>query len=339
MHKPINGGHMHALVMIEPSPGPDRTEVRQLPEPHPGVGQVSIDVCYAGINFIDVMARRGDPGYATSWPCVPGLEVAGTIRETGSSVTGLSGGQRVVAFTRGGGLAEIALADAVLVAPLPGEVPLPAAAAVPLMLSTALLLLQDVARFRPGERVLMHSASGGVGSAVAQVVAALGGGLRIGTLGRPDKVADAQRSGWDVTLVRDGGLAQAIREAAGGGVDIILDPSGTSLLEVDIEVAAPGGRIVLFGNPGGARPAALPALNRLIAGNVAIAGFSMSRLSVTAPAKVAAALGSGLRLLADGKVDLAVTEIRSLDQVPAVHELLAQGRGSGKYVAALKVPG
>lgn len=122
-------------------------------------------------------------------------------------------------------------------------------------------------------------------------------------------------------------------------MDIILDPSGTSLLEVDIEVAAPGGRIVLFGNPGGARPAALPALNRLIAGNVAIAGFSMSRLSVTAPAKVAAALGSGLRLLADGKVDLAVTEIRSLDQVPAVHELLAQGRGSGKYVAALKVPG
>ena len=86
MHKPINGGHMHALVMIEPSPGPDRTEVRQLPEPHPGVGQVSIDVCYAGINFIDVMARRGDPGYATSWPCVPGLEVAGTIGETGSSV-------------------------------------------------------------------------------------------------------------------------------------------------------------------------------------------------------------------------------------------------------------
>ena len=65
----------------------------------------------------------------------------------------------------------------------------------------------------------------------------------------------------------------------------------------------------------------------------------MSRLSVTASAKVAAALGSGLRLLADGKVDLAVTEIRSLDQVPAVHQLLAQGRGSGKYVAALKVPG
>lgn len=330
---------MHALVMTEPSPGPDRSEVRELPDPHPADGQVSIDVAYAGINFIDVMARRGDPGYATSWPYVPGLEVAGTIRETGRGVTGLSAGQRVAAFTRGGGLAEVALADAALVASLPSEVALSAAAAAPLALSTALLLLADVARLRPGERVLMHSASGGLGGAAAQVVAALGGGVRIGTVGRPDKVSDGQRSGWDVTLVRDGGLAQAIREAAGGGVDVILDPSGTDLLEVDLEVAVPGARIVLFGNPGGGQPAALPALGRLIAGNVAIAGFSMSRLSVTAPAKVAAALGRGLTLLAAGKLDLAVTEIGSLGQVPAAHQLLAEGRGRGKYVAALKVPG
>ena len=216
--------------------------------------------------------------------------------------------------------------------------PLPTAAAAPLTLSTALLLLQHAARFRPGERVLMHSASGGVGSAVAQVVAALGGGLRIGTVGRADKIPDAHRSGWDVTLVRDGNLTQAIRDAARGGVDVILDPLGTSLLDVDLEVAAAGGRIVLFGNPGGGQPAALPALSRLIAGNVAIAGFSMSRLSMTAPATVAAALGSGLRLLADGKADLTVTTISSLDQVPASHQLLAEGRGTGKYVATLKVP-
>jgi NADPH:quinone reductase len=330
---------MHALVMNEPAPGPDRTAVREIPDPRPGTGQVSIDVAYAGINFIDVMARRGDPGYATSWPYVPGLEVAGTIRETGNGVTGLSAGQPVAAFMRGGGLAEIAVADAALVVPLPGQVALPAAAAVPLMLSTAVLLLRDVARFRPGERVLMHSAGGGVGSVVAQVVAALGGGLRIGTVSRPDKVAETRDSGWDVTLVRDGGLAQAIREAAGGGVDVILDPLGTSLLELDLEVTDPGGRIVLFGNPGGSQPAALPGLGRLIGGNVAIAGFSLSRLSASAPARVAAAMSSGLRLVADGQVELAVTEVGSLDQVPAVHQLLAEGRGRGKYVAVVNGPG
>ena len=77
------------------------------------------------------------------------------------------------------------------VVPVPDQVPSPVAAAAPLMLTTALLLLEDAARFRPGETVLVHSASGGVGSAVAQLVPVLGGGLRIGTVGRPDKVASA----------------------------------------------------------------------------------------------------------------------------------------------------
>jgi NADPH:quinone reductase len=137
---------MRAVVMSEPSPGPDRTQVRELDTPRPGPGQVSIDVGYAGINFIDVMARRGDPGYASGWPYVPGLEVAGTIRELGAGVAGLPAGQWVAAFTRGGGLAEVAVADASLVVPVPEGVALPVAAAAPLMLSTAFLLLSDVAR-------------------------------------------------------------------------------------------------------------------------------------------------------------------------------------------------
>ena len=145
---------MRALTMTEPSQGPDRTEVRDVPEPRPGAREVTIDVAYAGINFIDVMARRGDPGYASAWPYVPGLEVAGTVRETGSEVEGLHPGQRVAAFTRGGGLAEIAPADAALVVALPDEVPMATAAAAPLMLSAALLLLTDAARLGPSESVL-----------------------------------------------------------------------------------------------------------------------------------------------------------------------------------------
>jgi NADPH2:quinone reductase len=291
---------MRALVMTGPSPGPDRTEVREIGDPRPGAGEVSIDVACAGINFTDVMARRGDPGYAPSWPYVPGLEVSGTVRQIGSGVTGLAAGQRVAAFTRGGGLAEVAVAEAPLVVPLPREVSLPVAAAAPLMLSTAFLLLSEVARFRPGESVLMHSASGGVGGAVAQLVPALGGGLRIGTVGRAGKVADALHSGWDVALVRDGHLAEAARAAAAGGVDIILDPSGTSLLDIDLDIAAPGGRIVLFGNSGGGQPAPLPPLSRLIGGNLALAGFSMSRLTATAPGRAATALRRVLELVAAG---------------------------------------
>jgi len=99
---------------------------------------------------MDVMARRDDPGYASSWPYVPGLEVAGTVRELGPEVTGLSVGQRVAAFTRGGGLATLALTEAQHVVPLPDDVPFAIVAAAPLMLSTALLLVTD-AHFRAGE--------------------------------------------------------------------------------------------------------------------------------------------------------------------------------------------
>jgi NADPH2:quinone reductase len=155
-------------------------------------------------------------------------------------------------------------------------------------------------------------------------------------VGRPEKAAGALRSGWQHAFARDAGLAGAVRAAVPGGVDVILDPSGTALLDVDLEVAAPGGRIVLFGNPGGEPPGPLPPLAKLIGGNVAIAGFSMSRLTATSPARAAQALQRVLCLLAGQQLDLAVTELGSLDDVPAAQQLLAEGRSPGKYVAAAR---
>ncbi|WP_371780025.1 quinone oxidoreductase family protein [Streptosporangium subroseum] len=327
---------MRALMMTAPSQGSDRTQVREIGEPRPGPGGITIDVAYAGINFIDVMARRGDPGYAGAWPYVPGLEATGTIRELGAGVSGLTVGQRVAAFTPGGGLAEVALARAALAVPVPEQVSLLTAAGAPMMFATALLLLTDAVRLGSGESVLVHSASGGVGSAIAQLVPVLGGGLRLGTVGRPDKVAAARQSGYDLAFARDDDVIEAVRAATGGsGVDVVLDPLGTSMLDVDLAVTAPGGRIVLFGNAGGGQPAPLPPVGKLIGGNIAIGGFSISSLSVSAPERVAAALRRVLDLIAAGRLDVAVTEIDSLADVPAVHQLLADRRGNGKYVTRL----
>ncbi|MCW2913340.1 MAG: oxidoreductase [Actinomycetia bacterium] len=327
---------MRALVMTAPSQGSDRTQVQKIDEPRPGPGEVTIDVAYAGVNFMDVMARRGDAGYVRAWPYVPGLEVAGTIREVGAGVSDLAVEQRVAAFTPGGGLAQVAVAQAALTVPVPEQVSLSTAAAAPLMFSTALLLLTDAARLGPGESVLVHSASGGVGSAVAQLVSTLGGGLRIGTVGRPEKVVSAAKSGYDVAFARGDDLTEAVRAATGGsGVDVVLDPLGTSMLEVDLAVTAPGGRIVLFGNAGGGQQAPLPPAGRLIGGNISIGGFSISSLSASAPERVAGALRRVLDLIATGRLDVAVTEVDSLADVPAVHQLLADGHGSGKYVTRL----
>ena len=328
---------MKAVIMTAPAVDGSTTRVADIDEPRPGPGQVALDVAYAGVNFIDVMARRGDPGYAFAWPYVPGLEVAGTIRSVGAGVHDRQAGERVAAFTPGGGLAEVAIAAAGVTVAVPPGVPLGAAAAAPLVVSTALLLLTDRARIRPGESVLMHSASGGIGSVVSQVAAALGSGRRIGTVGRPDKIAAGLAAGWDEVFAREAGLAEAVRTVAPEGVDVILDPVGTALLELDLSIAAPGGRIVLFGNAAGGAQALLPPAGRLIGGNVGVLGFSMSRLSAAAPKAVASALAKGLEMIAAARIRPEVTIVESLESVAAIHDLLAAGRGSGKYV--IKVHG
>jgi NADPH2:quinone reductase len=327
---------MRALVMTEPAPGSDRTAVTDVPAPRPGPGQVSIAVDHAGVNFLDVMARRGDPGYAPGWPFRPGLEVAGRVQAVGAGVTRFRPGARVAAFTSGGGFAEVVVADAASTTLLPDDVPTHLAAAAPLMLTSALLLLTDVTRLQPGEAVLMHSAAGGMGAAVAQLLPVLGGGLRVGTVGRPDKVDDALAAGWDVVLPRTGLDAEKLRGEAGGGVGVVLDPLGTAMLELDLAVTDPGGRIALFGNPGGGTPGPLPPLGRLIGGNVGIAGFSISKLVAAAPDRAAAALARVLGLVAEGRLAPQVTVVDGLAGAAEMHDLLVAGRGAGKYVVAVR---
>ena len=116
----------------------------------------------------------------------------------------------------------------------------------------------------------------------------------------------------------------------------MLDPLGTTMLETDLAVTAPGGRIVLFGNAGGGEQAPLPPAGRLIGGNLAIGGFSIRRLWATAPHRAAAGLRRVLGLITEGRLDIAITEVDSLADVPAVHQLLAEGRGDGKYVVHLQ---
>ncbi|MFE6054294.1 zinc-binding alcohol dehydrogenase family protein [Kitasatospora sp. NPDC056446] len=323
---------MRALVMTAPG-GAEHSQIREVGVPHPGPGEVAVDVAYAGLNFVDVMARRGDAGYTAEWPYRPGKEVSGTVREVGEGVTGLAVGDRVVAAPVGAGLAEVAIADAALTVPLPNGVSLREAAAVPLGLATAVLLLTDAGRFEAGDTVLVHSAGGGIGQAVAGLVPLLGGGRLIGTVGRPGKAAAATASGYDHAFARDEALSEAVRAATGGrGVDLVLDPLGTEALDLDLAVAAPGARIVLFGNAGGGAVADLPPLGRLMAGNLSVTGFSHRGLAATAPERLARAIRRVLDLLAGGGLELPVTELPGLAAVPAAHDAMEARQATGKYV-------
>jgi NADPH:quinone reductase len=162
----------------------------------------------------------------------------------------------------------------------------------------------------------------------------LAGAARIlGTVGRPERVEAARDAGYDAVLVRDADMTSAVRDETGDrGADVILDPQGTALLEMDLDLAAPGARIVLFGNAAGGAPDPLPAAGRLFGLNASIGAFSLSRMAAQLPQRVATALDTVLTHLAAGALSVEMHELDDLDATPAVHQELAEGRGSGKRI-------
>lgn len=327
---------IRAVVFGGPALDTSSTKVTAVALPEPGKGELSIDVQFAGINFKDVMARRGDAAYVTSWPYVPGVEVAGAVRALGPGVDGFRLGQPVVAYMNDGGLAEVAVASAALTVLVPDGLDLAAAAAAPGAWTTAVLLLEDYGRLRAGDSVLVHSAAGAVGQAVARLARLGGAGALLAAVGSPSRVAAAEAAGYDKAFVRGPQLAQAVREHLGGsGVDLILDPQGTTLLDSDLEMAAAAGRVVLFGNATGEPFEQLPPAGRLYAGNVSVGGFSLAALSARAPWLLAAGLSRTVAHLAAGELDPQITVVDGLDAAPAAQQALAESRASGKQVVRL----
>jgi NADPH2:quinone reductase len=179
---------------------------------------------------------------------------------------------------------------------------------------------------------VVHTAAGGVGNAIAQRTRRLHGITLGGTVGRPDRIPAALEAGYDWVVARSGQATAELLDRTGGrGADVIFDPQGTELLDVDLELVAPGGRIVLFGNVSG-ELGQLPPAGALYAANASIAGFSLTRWTGADPGRVAEALHAVLDDLAGGAHALAVTELEGLSAAPAAQQALAEGRGRGKQV-------
>ena len=158
-------------VVVDRFGPPETLVMKDSAVPSPGPGEVLIKVRFAGVNYFDVLQRSGSvPGTRT--PFVPGLEASGTVVAAGPDVSGLPVGTAVAALTRSG-YAEFALCDARLVLPLDGRVALDRAAALPVAAVTAYQVLADLARLQPGETVLVHGATGGVGTMAGQIAQVL----------------------------------------------------------------------------------------------------------------------------------------------------------------------
>ena len=313
-------------------PGEARMEIRDAPIPSPGPSQITVDVAYAGVNFADVMVWRGDHAYGAGWPYVPGLEVSGRIREVGEEVTGLRRGQPVLAYTPGGGFADVAVAGSEFVVPLSPTVDLALAATVPVTLSTAELLLAEGIRVRAGDRLLIHSAGGGLGLALAALARRCGAVAIVGTVGSAAKASIAMRHGYDEAIVRGPGWCEQARRAIGGrGYTAVLSPLGTDLLTDDLSVTATNGKILRFGNAPGNPHEALPALGTLNTGNIAVGGFSRRAMAKADSARVARALVDTANMLTDG-LSIPVVKVGGLQQVPALLSRMLRGETAMKHV-------
>jgi NADPH:quinone reductase len=299
--------------------------------PQAGPGQVEIDVAYCGYNFADTLGVTGAPGYASSWPFRPGLEVSGRVRAVGPQVEHLSIGQRVAALLPGaGGYAEVAVAEASLTVPVPHGVELTTAAGVPLTVSTAILLL-EVGRLRAGQTLLMQSASGALAGVVAAVAGRLGAARLVGVVGRQDSVAAALAAGYDHVMVRTPGWSEQVLAANGGvGFDVAFDPVGGETFEASLAALGVGGTLVSCGNASGsADPTIGSALLRKQL--VSVAGFSILGFARQRPIDVRVRIAQGLEWLSAGSLELPCV-VQQLSAVAAVHDVAMAHASTGKVV-------
>jgi NADPH:quinone reductase len=317
--------------------GPEVLQLTEVPEPQPGPGQAIIRVAYAGVNFAEIMGRRGDY-HASSLPFVPGLEVSGHIHALGDGVEGLSIGQPVAAFTVTGGYADYVAASALLTFPLTASLDLRTAAAFPTVVPTATALLTEVAHVQPGESVLIHAASGGIGTVAIQVARLLGAGRIIGVVSREEKRDYARSFGYDDVLLQEDFASQMRALTGGHGADVILESIGGEVFRQSMEVLAPLGRLVLFGNASGSADIA-QSVSTLQRTNKAILGFSIGSLSQQDPQRLRAIALRALQYLERGQVRIAITDVLPLSLAGEAHRRIESRRNLGKLLLSVREAG
>ncbi|HZR48758.1 MAG TPA: medium chain dehydrogenase/reductase family protein [Streptosporangiaceae bacterium] len=238
---------MRAVWITRPG-GPDALEVRETPDPEPGPGQVRIRVHAAGLNFAEVMAAQGLYPDAPKRPCVVGYEVAGEVDALGDGASEPAVGSRVVALTQFGGHADVVCVPAGQVLPIPDSMSFEEAAAIPVNYITAYHMLFRVASIRPGERVLVHMAAGGVGMAVLQLCRTVADTEVFGTASAAKHEALRAEGCAHPIDYRTTDYAAEVRRLTGGeGVDIVLDALGGSDWRKGMKLLRPCGRLVAFG--------------------------------------------------------------------------------------------
>lgn len=329
---------MRAIVIREPG-GPEVLTLRDVPIPEAPHGYVRVRVEYAGVNRADLLQRAGfyppPPGVPAD---IPGLEYAGVIDAVGPGASRFSTGDRVYGLVAGGAYAEQIVVHEREVAPIPAGLATEEAAAIPEAFLTAYDALVAQARLAPGERVLIHAAGSGVGTAGVQIARALGCYV-IGTSRTVDKLERARELGLDAGLLtRDGSFAAAVLDATGkSGVDVVLELVGGAYVAEDLRAMAQNGRIVLVGLTAGTQGEI--DLGLLLRKRVTLKGTVMRARPLEEKIQAAQLLERNISpWVAKRIVKPVVDRVFPLEEAAAAHAYVAADGSFGKVLLRIGAP-
>lgn len=315
---------MQALTVVRDN---DSTHLAlsEVATPRPQANEVAIQVKSAGIGLIDAFWGTGVMPQHEGF--IPGLEVAGIISALGSEVTDFTLGQKVAALLpAAGGFAEVVCAQTSLVAPLDDGMDFAQASVVPINSVTAHLALTTVARLSAGESVLVHAATGGLGSQFGQIARLLGATHVAAVVGTEEKAQLAVTLGFDSTYLRED-LSAIPRDT----FDLVIDPVGGAATSTAFEKLRAGGRLIRVGNASQAPDVMLSSMAHWLE-NKTTAGFNVGAWLATHPQQGTTSLQWCLDAVASGVIQVPVTATGGFDQHQQFCAALLAGKTTGKLV-------
>jgi NADPH2:quinone reductase len=329
---------MKAIEIGTPG-GPEVLRLTERPMPRPGRDEVLIEVAAAGVNRPDVMQRQGQYPPPPGAPDIPGLEVAGTVVERGEAVSTLTPGARVCALVAGGGYAEYCAAPAAQCLPIPAGLDMVEAAAIPETFFTVWTNVFEQGRLAPGETLLVHGGSSGIGTTALQLGRAFGSRV-LATAGSAEKCAACERLGAERGInYRDEDFVAVVKVlTANRGVDVILDMVGGDYLPRNIEALAMHGRLVQIGLLKG--PKAQINLIPILQRRLTLTGSTLRPRSVEEKAAIARALHERVwPLLEHGRVRPVIDRTFPLAAASDAHRLMESSQHVGKLALIVRPQG
>jgi len=323
---------MKAIVINEYG-GPECLEYADAPTPEPGPNEVLIKSKFIGVNFTDIRNRVGDGDGVV--PMIIGVEASGEIVKLGPGCTKFKVGDFVTSFTRGHAYAEYVTGLEKFTEKISEEfAQKPESAGILVTVPLALNVVERAGRIRPGETVLLHAASGGVGSIIGQLVKKIEDTRLFGTISDSSKSGYAKKNGYDELMSYEEFADRAKELTNGKGVDAILDPVGGEVQKRSLEIVAPFGRLVSYSNISRA-PMDLPSALWFRSKCIGFVGISNGSLSEHSPAILAETLRRSVQLVEDGTIRIDVTEVLPLAEASKAHAIFESRAATGKFILAV----